>query len=80
MGIIKQGITGGFSGMVGNVVGGSWKGIAYMRIRPVSVANPQTVGQQDQRTKFAITAQFLEPITEFLRTGFMLRSKILPPT
>jgi len=71
MGIIKQGITGGFSGMVGNVVGGSWKGIAYMRIRPVSVANPQTVGQQDQRTKFAITAQFLEPITEFLRTGFM---------
>jgi hypothetical protein len=27
MGKINQGILGGFSGKVGNVVGGSWKGI-----------------------------------------------------
>ena len=70
MGIIKQGITGGFSGMVGNVIGGSWKGIAYMRIRPVSVANPKTDLQLDQRSKFAVTLKFLEPLTEALRTGF----------
>lgn len=70
MGIIKQGITGGFSGNVGNVIGGSWKGIAYMRIRPVSVANPQTDLQMDQRSKFAVTIKFLEPLTEALRTGF----------
>jgi hypothetical protein len=70
MGIIKQGITGGFSGMVGNVIGGSWKGIAYMRIRPVSVANPKTEPQLDQRSRFAIALRFLEPLTEFLHTGF----------
>jgi hypothetical protein len=70
MGIIKQGITGGFSGNVGNVIGGSWKGIAYMRIRPVSVANPRTDGQLDQRSKFAVTIKFLEPLTEALKTGF----------
>lgn len=70
MGIIKQGITGGFSGMVGNVVGGSWKGIAYMRIRPASVANPQTVGQLDQRSKFAVMIRFLEPLTSSLQVGF----------
>ena len=70
MGIIKQGITGGFSGMVGNIIGGSWKGIAYMRIRPVSVANPKTDPQLDQRSRFAITLRFLEPLTEILKTGF----------
>jgi len=70
MGIIRQGITGGFSGMVGNVIGGSWKGIAYMRIRPVSVANPKTDPQLDQRSRFAITLRFLEPLTEILKTGF----------
>jgi hypothetical protein len=70
MGIIKQGIVGGFSGMVGNVIGGSWKGVAYMRIRPVSVANPKTDPQLDQRSRFAITLRFLEPLTQILKTGF----------
>ncbi len=33
MGTISKGILGGFSGKVGTVVGGSWKGIDYMRSR-----------------------------------------------
>jgi len=70
MGIIKQGVIGGFSGMVGNVVGASWKGIAYMRIRPTSVANPKTDAQLDQRNRFTVTLRFLQPLTQFLRTGF----------
>ena len=52
MGKIAQGILGGLSGKVGNVIGGSWKGIDYIRIKPSSVANPRTVGQVNQRTKF----------------------------
>ena len=52
MGVIKRGILGGFSGRVANVIGGSWKGIAYMRSMPLSVANPNTAGQQVQRGKF----------------------------
>ncbi len=70
MGIIKQGVLGGFSGKVGNVVGGSWKGIDYMRIMPASVANPQTEPQMDQRSKFTTVLRFLQPLTQFLRTGF----------
>ena len=31
MGKIAQGILGGLSGKVGNVIGGSWKGIDYKR-------------------------------------------------
>jgi len=70
MGKINQGILGGFSGKVGNVVGGSWKGIGYMRIMPASVANPQTPAQLDQRQKFSVMMGFLQPMTQFLRTGF----------
>lgn len=53
MGIIKQGILGGFSGKVGSVVGTSWKGRAVMKAMPLSVANPRTTGQVNQRTKFS---------------------------
>jgi len=49
MGIIKQGILGGFSGKVGSVIGTSWKGKAVIKARPLSVANPQTTAQQAQR-------------------------------
>jgi len=70
MGKISQGILGGFSGKVGNVIGGNWKGIDYMRIQPASVANPRTEGQVDQRTKFNMVLQFLQPVKDFVRIGF----------
>jgi hypothetical protein len=54
MGTIKRGVLGGFSGKVANVVGGSWKGIATMRSLPLSVANPRTAGQVQQRGKLAL--------------------------
>lgn len=55
MGVIKRGVLGGFSGKVANVIGGSWKGIAYMRSLPLSVANPNTAGQVAQRSAFSDT-------------------------
>lgn len=70
MGRISKGVLGGFSGKIGNVVGGSWKGIDYMRIKPSSVANPRTIGQVDQRTKFTAALQFLQPLKDFVRVGF----------
>ena len=70
MGTIKQGILGGFSGKVGTVIGSSWKGINYMRGRAQSVKNPRTEGQVEQRSKFALTLDFLKPITAYVRTGY----------
>lgn len=70
MGKISKGILGGFSGKVGNVVGGNWKGIDYMRIKPSTVANPQSKGQVDQRSRFSIALQFLQPMKEFIKVGF----------
>ena len=70
MGTIKQGILGGFSGKVGSVIGGIWKGISYMRGLSVSHANPQTDAQLAQRQKWSVTMHFLQPLTEFLKTGY----------
>jgi hypothetical protein len=70
MGKIKQGILGGFSGKVGSVVGGSWKGISYMRGKAVSIKNPKTLQQMEHRTKFALALSVLQPITAFIRVGF----------
>ena len=72
MGKISQGVLGGFSGKVGNVVGGSWKGVDYMRIKPAHVANPRTPAQVGQRTKFSLVLDFLKPMTDFLRVGFQM--------
>lgn len=52
MGKINQGILDGVSGKVGNVIGASWKGIDYLRIKPTSIANPRTPAQVAQRTRF----------------------------
>jgi hypothetical protein len=49
-----QGILGGLSGKIGNVVGSSWKGIPVLKTKPLSVANPKTTAQVAQRT--AMTA------------------------
>ena len=71
MAIINQGILGGFSGKIGNVVGGSWKGINYMRVL-TKPSNPNSEKQQNQRTKFTTALSFLQPITPFLRVGYKL--------
>lgn len=70
MGKISQGILGGLSGKVGNIIGGSWKGIDYIRIKPTSVANPRTEGQVNQRNKFTATIEFLKPNKDFINVGY----------
>jgi len=58
MAIIKRGILGGFSKKIGNIVGSSWKGIAVMKSLPLTVANPRTTAQVNQRSKFKGCTQF----------------------
>lgn len=59
---LPQGILGGVLGKVGNVVGSSWKGIAILKSRPLSVANPRTTAQVAQRTKMSNTVAFAQEI------------------
>ena len=62
MGKIKKGILGGFSGKTGTVVGGSWKGIEYMRSLATSVANPNTSAQITVRSNFKTIVQIMSKV------------------
>lgn len=70
MGIINQGILGGFSGKVGPIVGFHWKSNYYIRSRAAKISNPRTPKQQEQRGKFATAFSFLKTIKPFIRIGY----------
>lgn len=70
MGTIQKGILGGFSGKVGNVIGGSWKGIDYMRSKSSRKSATVTQKQKEQQMKFALIAKFQQPLTNLLARTF----------
>lgn len=70
MGKVKPGLLGIFSGTVGDVVYATWKGIPYVRAKPLSVANPRTEAQQSQRARFTLAMRFLKSCTDVIRTGY----------
>jgi hypothetical protein len=67
---LKSGILGGISGTVGNVVGGRWRGIDYIRSKPASVKNPNTEAQRKQRMRFRLIIQLLRKISPLVTIGF----------
>ena len=70
MGKVKPNVLGVFSGKIGNMVYATWKGIPYVRSKPVSINNPRTEAQQSHRAKFALGIRFLKPCTNFIRVGY----------
>lgn len=70
MATYKQGILGGFSGRIGNVIGTFWKGRNIMRIRAASYNNPKTPAQQETRMKFGLLTRFLNAQKEIVTLGF----------
>lgn len=67
---IRKGILGGVSGKIGNVIGGNWKGIDYLRSVPANVTNSNSPLQMAQRLKFAAVLRFVKPLKEVFRFGF----------
>lgn len=70
MGKIVQGILWGLSGKVAVVIGGSWKGIDYIRIKPSSLENPRTDGQVNQHNNFTITLEYLQANKVIIKIGY----------
>lgn len=70
MGTISKGILGGFSGTVGTVIGGTWKGIDYMRSQPARRTTTLTPAQADQRLRFAIVVKFVQSMAGLLMLTF----------
>lgn len=70
MGTIEKGILGGFSGKVGTVVGGTWKGIDYMRSKSSRRNFVPSQKQLEQQMKFALMMRFLQPMSALLEVTF----------
>jgi hypothetical protein len=66
MGIINQGILGSVSGTVGNVVGGTWKGIPYLRIKASGHNDANTAAQIIQRIRFAACVELAKSLLDVL--------------
>lgn len=54
---LDKGLLGGYTGKLGTTVGSSWKGINVVRTYQPNVANPNSQGQQDQRSAFKQISQ-----------------------
>ncbi|MFD2555055.1 DUF6266 family protein [Sphingobacterium tabacisoli] len=65
-----KGITGAYTGKVGNVVGSSWRGIDYIRSLPKKSSKPASEDQIIQRTRFRMATNFLKSIKDILKIGF----------
>lgn len=70
MAIAKDGILGGFSGKVGNIVGLTLNGVPIMRAAPKASQKPPTEKQRLQRLKFSLAIEFTKPFLEITQQFF----------
>ena len=70
MAIISNGILGSFSGKVGSVIGGSWRGIQYIRSLPKKVKRVPTEKMLNQQAKFSLVMSFVNPLRDFLKENY----------
>ena len=75
MGTYEQGILGAFSGLVGPVVGSSFRGKSVMRGRPRKSKKAPTNGQLAQRSRFTEVTRFLTPAKGILSEYFGMPSR-----
>ena len=71
MAIVKDGILGGFSGKVGNIVGLTLNGVPIMRAAPKASQKPPTEKQRLQRLKFSLAIEFTKPFLWITERFFM---------
>lgn len=66
-----NGILGSFSGKIGPVVGGNWKGIPYLRSLPTPKRNPVfSEAQLAQKARFALGMRFLKAMGELVEISY----------
>nr|WP_068893085.1 DUF6266 family protein [Pedobacter panaciterrae] len=70
MGIIRQGILGGFRNKTGSVVGAYWRKLDVIRGLPRKSAKPPTEAQLNQQFKFGLVTGFLSWLRDLIDVGF----------
>ena len=76
MGILRQGILGGFRNKAGSVVGSYWRTLDVIKGLPRISGKAATPAQILQRDKFRIVTSGLTWIAPLIQTGFKAKSKI----
>jgi hypothetical protein len=71
MGYLNEGILSGITGKVGTVVGGTWRGVDYIRSKGrVRRNRTSTENQQMQQSKFTMVASFIATMVKLVELGF----------
>lgn len=66
-----KGLLAALSGKIGPIVGASWKGIPYVRVRPSRRRRRKTTeAQAATRARFAVAAKFLYSLRPVVNIGF----------
>lgn len=72
---VQNTLIGRASGSVGQVVFLTWRLINVTRAKPVSVANPDTILQQQQRNRFGATVELYRILKDILAVGLKNRNR-----
>jgi Family of unknown function (DUF6266) len=70
MGKLHEGILGGFSGIVGPVVGARWGNVNVIRSRPPRKRRGSSEEQKKQMAKMALVSPFVRPLKELLNSTY----------
>ncbi|MES2454932.1 MAG: DUF6266 family protein [Bacteroidota bacterium] len=78
MGILRNGILGGFEKRTGGVVGRIYKGKNVVSAPPHEMLKSLTELQRRQRTRFKLVSEFLASFIILIRIGFGTSKKLFP--
>lgn len=67
---LPNGMLGGMSGKLGNLITVTRNGVTYVRTKPASVKDPKSPAQLRQRERFALVMDVVKRIKPFLRAGY----------
>jgi len=79
MATFRDGILGGFKGLVGTVIGSTWRTLNVMKKRPKPSSKPPVQSQVDQRIKFGLMTDFLSQVKRHISLGFQSYKGVLTP-
>lgn len=79
MGLIKQGILGGFRKKTGTVVGAYWRRLDVIRALPRNSGKAPTQAQINQQLKFGLITGFLSNFSVLIDEGFRVANSISTP-
>ncbi|TCD02723.1 DUF6266 family protein [Pedobacter psychroterrae] len=71
---LKDGLLGGLSGKIGDVIGYIRYGKAYVKMKTLKPKKEASSGQLAEREKMKLVNNFINSMTEFVRIGFTLEA------